>query len=292
MKMYCKIKRPDNTREQIEKGERIVIQEKIDGSNTTIYNANGKLKYFSRSQELIGDDGLNGFVVYIKKYEKKILKILPNGYAIFGEWLGQGKIQYNSLAKQGKISPYYIFDIASKIIPKQIEDEDFERNFIDIGMMKNFALLIGLNTVPEIDIITFNNYDDIKTKYVDNQKSMLTDCIREGVVIKTLDGTKRIKIVGDTFQEVKNLKNIKTESPYAFLDKYITPARIYKFLDKIGQIHSKPENYKEIFKQLDVISEDIISEEKEEIIKDVIKIIKKQSVNNIKEYLKQSDIKK
>lgn len=264
MKMYCKIKRPDNTREPIEKGERIVIQEKIDGSNTTIYNDNGTLRYFSRSQELTEDDGLGGFITYIKKFEKKILEIVPSGYAIFGEWLGQGKIQYNPLAKQGKISPYYVFDIASKIIPKQIEDEYFERNFIYIGMMKNFALHIGFTTVPELDVITFDNYEDIKTKYVDNQKSMLADCIREGVVIKTLDGTKRIKIVGDTFQEVKHIKNSKTESPYAFLDKYITPARIYKFLDKIGQTEAKPENYRKIFKQLDVIADDIITEEKKE----------------------------
>lgn len=28
MKMYCKIKRPDNTKEQIKQGESIVVQEK------------------------------------------------------------------------------------------------------------------------------------------------------------------------------------------------------------------------------------------------------------------------
>ena len=43
MKMYCKIKRPDNAKYTIEKGEKIVIQEKIDGSNTAIYNDNGKM---------------------------------------------------------------------------------------------------------------------------------------------------------------------------------------------------------------------------------------------------------
>ena len=52
MKMYCKIKRPDNSKYQIEKGELVVIQEKLDGSNTAIYNDNGKLRLFSRSNEL------------------------------------------------------------------------------------------------------------------------------------------------------------------------------------------------------------------------------------------------
>ena len=36
MKMYCKIKRPDNAKEQIEKGTEIIIQEKIDGIKDAI----------------------------------------------------------------------------------------------------------------------------------------------------------------------------------------------------------------------------------------------------------------
>lgn len=102
MKMYCKIKRPDNAKEQIEIGEKVVIQEKLDGSNTAIYNDNGKIRYFSRSQELKGEDGLSGFVKYARKRENKILEYLPNGYVLYGEWLNQGKINYNSLAKQRK----------------------------------------------------------------------------------------------------------------------------------------------------------------------------------------------
>ena len=72
MKMYCKIKRPDNAKEKIEKGEKIIIQEKIDGSNTAIYNDNGTIRYFSRSNELTGEDGLSGFVKYAKSKEDKI----------------------------------------------------------------------------------------------------------------------------------------------------------------------------------------------------------------------------
>src|SRR5699024_11196332 len=106
MKMYCKIKRPDNAKYQIEKGELVVIQEKLDGSNTAIYNDNGKLRLFSRSNELKGEDGLGGFVKYMRARERKILDNLPVGYVLYGEWLEQGKIPYNSLAKQGKIEPY------------------------------------------------------------------------------------------------------------------------------------------------------------------------------------------
>ena len=287
MKMYCKIKRPDNTKEKIEKGEEIIIQEKLDGSNTAIYNDNGRIRYFSRSQELTGEDGLNGFIKWIKFKENKILEYLPIGYVLYGEWLGQGKINYNSLARQGKIEPYYAFDLVKEIINKPTENEDFMRVFTSIEEMKEIASKIGLKTVPELDRIVLNSYEELKEKYVDNQKSELegTDCIREGIVIKTIDGEKRIKIVGDKFQEVKSIKNGETKSPYSFLDKYITPMRICKFLITIGIENPKTEDYREIFKKLDIIADDILSEEKEQILKDILRIIKKQAIPNIKDYI-------
>lgn len=287
MKMYCKIKRPDNAKQPIEKGERIVIQEKIDGSNTAMYNDNGKLRLFSRSNELTGEDGLSGFVSYMRAREKKILEVLPKGYVLYGEWLNQGKINYNSLAKQGKIEPYYAFDLVKEIVDKPTEDEDFTRIFASIEEMKDIANKIGLKTVPELAIENLTSYEELKLKYVDNQKSALegTDCIREGIVIKTLDGERRIKIVGDKFQEVKSIRNSKTKSPYAFLDKYITPMRICKFLTTLGIENPKPEDYREIFKNLDIIANDILEEEKEQILKDITRIIKKQAIPNIKEYV-------
>lgn len=291
MKMYCKIKRPDNAKENIETGTKIIIQEKIDGSNTAMYNDNGKLRLYSRSQELIGEDGLGGFVKYAREREKNILENLPNGYVLYGEWLNQRKINYNSLAKQGKIEQYYAFDLVKEIINKPTEDEDFTRIFATIDEMKYVANKIGLKTVPELDVTELISFEELKKKYVDNQKSALegTDCIREGIVIKTLDGTKRIKIVGDNFQEVKHIKNSETKSPYSFLDKYITPMRICKFLTQIGIENPTQEDYREIFKKLDYIAADILSEEKEQILKDISRIIKRQAIPNIKEYLEKSE---
>lgn len=287
MKMYCKIKRPDNSKVSINKNEYVVIQEKIDGSNTAIYNDNGNIRYFSRTRELKEENGLGGFINWIKQKEELIKKYLPNGWILYGEWLEQGKINYNSLAKQGKIAPYYVFDVATKITAKQTEDDDFERVFASIDIMQEVAKNIGVETVPELDTIKFNNYEDIKNKYVDNQKSSLkgTDCIREGVVIKTLDGSKRIKLVADKFSEVKSLKNKSDKNPFDFIDKYITPMRIEKFLMQIDMQNPKTEDYGTIFKKLDVIAKDILEEEKEAILKDLEKIIKRQAVLNIKEYL-------
>ena len=160
MKMYCKIKRPDNAKYQIEKGEQIVIQEKLDGSNTAIYNDNGKIRYFSRSQELKGKEGLGGFKKWIQQKEDKILENLPVGYVLYGEWLEQGKINYNSLAKQGRIEPYYAFDLVEKIEQRPTEDEDFTRVFATISKMEEMTEKIGLKTVPKLEVMKFTSYEE------------------------------------------------------------------------------------------------------------------------------------
>ena len=291
MKMYCKIKRPDNSKYGYEKGQEIIIQEKIDGSNTAIFNDNGNIRYFSRQNELKGEDGLSGFVKFMKNYENKIKEFLPNGWVLYGEWLSQGKINYNSLAKQGKIEPYYAFDIASAVRQKENcneEDEDkLERDWESIDTMIAISNKIGFKTVPELERCKFTDYKDLESKYVKEQKSALegTDCIREGIVIKTPDGLGRLKIVGDSFKEVKKIKNSATASPYAFVDRYITPARICKFLSSIG-VEPKFENMTKILKQLDVIAEDILEEEKEQILNDIKRIIRKETPANIREYIK------
>ena len=293
--MYCKIKRPDNASYGYEKGQEIIIQEKIDGSNTAIYNDDGKIRLFSRQNELKGQEGLGGFVSWIRKKEDKIKEFLPNGWILYGEWLEQGKINYNSLARQGKIEPYYAFDIASGIKLKEKyneEDEDkYERAWESIDTMIEIASKIGLKTVPELARGIFTDYKELESKYVKDQKSALegTDCIREGIVIKTPDGQGRLKIVGDSFKEVKKIKNNVTASPYAFVDRYITPARINKFLTTIN-IEPKYENMSKILKQLDVIAEDILSEEKEQILVDIKRIIRKEVPANLREYI--ADIKK
>lgn len=290
MNMYCKIKRPDNANFELKKGVKIVIQEKIDGSNTAVMNDNGTLRFFSRHKELKGEDGLKGFISYMKLRESKIKKFLPNGWILYGEWLGEGKISYNSQAKQNKIEPYYAFDLASEIKLKENckeEDEDkYIRKFESIEKMKEIATQIGFKIVPELSVCEFTDYKDIESKYVIDQKSALegTDCIREGVVIKTIDGAYRLKIVGENFKEVKCVKNSVTASPYAFVDKYITPARINKFLMTIG-VEPKIENMTKILKQMDVIADDIVEEEKEQLLTDIKRIIRKETPANLREYI-------
>lgn len=299
MKLYESIKRPDNYdkfKEPFKKGDLITIQEKIDGSNTSIYNDNGKLRLFSRTQEITDSkDNFKNFIEYIKTFEDKILEILPNQYVIFGEWLGQAKIPYNKKANNGTLCPYYVFDVASSI--ENMNDENaIKRNYVSIVESKKIANLIGFAFVPTIvEEMAMNDFNELIPLYVENQKSLIDEeSIREGIVVKTIDGTKRTKIVATQFSEVKQ-KKIKTLSnENEWLNKFITPMRIQKFLMKVQEKENKDkllkEDYRLIFSNLDLLSDDVIKEELDDILLSISKLIKKQSVNAIKEYLETKEV--
>lgn len=298
MKLYESIKRPDNYdkfKEPFKKGDLITIQEKIDGSNTSIYNDNGKLRLFSRTQEITDSkDNFGKFHEYIKTFEDKILEFLPNQYVIFGEWLGQAKIPYNKKANSGTLCPYYVFDVASSI--DNMNDENaIKRNYIPIFRAKELAKLIGFQFVPTIvEEMVMNDFNELIPLYVENQKSLIDEeSIREGIVVKTIYGTKRTKIVASQFSEVKQKKIKSLSSENEWLNIYLTPMRIQKFLMKVKEKENvtelKKEDYRLIFSNLELISNDIIEEELQSIITNLHKIIKKKSVDAIKEYLESQN---
>lgn len=298
MKLYESIKRPDNYskfKEPFVKGDKIQIQEKLDGSNLSIMKDNGRLRVFSRTREITDNyTDFKGLEEWLKEHENVILQTLENGNVIFGEWLGQGKITYNKKAGKSEIERYYMFDMATSI--ENMNDEDkIIRHYTPLIVAFDYASRMKIPFVPIINTeLELNTFEELTPTYVENQRSLLdNNCIREGIVVKTIDGKKRVKIVGSDFSEVKSRKTTKTKSPYDFLDRYITPMRIQKFLMKVAEKEHieefTKEEYKLIFKNLDLLSEDILDEEQAAISKDINKIIKKQSIDAIKEYLEGVD---
>lgn len=289
MKMYTKIKRPDNSREQFEEGMIVTLQEKIDGSNVTIYNDGGELKFFSRTRRLNKDEGLSGFVGYAK--EKFNLNNLPLDHAIHCEWLGQAKIGYNSQAKRNEIARVYAFDVSTDIIIE--DDEIVERTFLGQEDVKTIAGYCEIPMVPIIDEITFTNYKDIKEKYSDEQPSLLNkEFNREGVVVKSLDGELRIKIVADKFREMDNSKKFKIKDTYDFFMKYVTGPRLDKFVSYIEEndVEIKPENYGKIFKEMPYLVNDLMEEEGEKIMDELKKIMRKEIAGKLRTHLDNYNI--
>lgn len=298
MKLYESIKRPDNYdkfKVPFNKGDVITIQEKIDGSNTSIYNDNGKLRLFSRTQEITDEkENFQDFIKFVKEHENDILKNLPDQYVMFGEWLGQAKIPYNKKAKSGLIPQYYVFDIAYKIENMNDENE-IKRYYLEPKIARNLTDIMLLKFVPTIEEeIILNNFEELIEKYVENQKSLIdSESIREGIVVKTTDGVKRVKIVAMQFSEVKHKKNKLSDNPYNWLERFITPMRIQKFLLKVKELEHKEklqvEDYRLIFSKLELLSSDVLNEELELIKEDINKIIKRQSVNLIKAFLESEE---
>lgn len=291
MKLYESIKRPDNYNkfeEPFKKGDKVTVQEKVDGSNTSIMNDNGTLRLFSRTQEITQEqNGLQGFTTFVKEHENTILKHLPNGYVLFGEWLGMAKIGYN---KNKTIPRYYLFDVAASI-ENMNDEETIKRHYVDVKTAKLFAEVLGFTFVPTIvEEMELDDFNSLVGTYVEGKISLLdNESIREGIVVKTINGKKRTKIVASQFSEVKQkkVKTLSTENEW--VDKYITPMRIQKFLMKIKEKYNLDElaleNYKLIFSNLDIISNDIINEEIDQIKFEIGKIIKRNATGAIKNYM-------
>lgn len=115
----------DETRDYLEGDGHIVVEEKIDGANTSVWLEDGKMCFGTRNNQI--EEGFNGFVDYCKANEG-IHNLLSNHptYRLFGEWLVRHTIHYNETAYR----EFYLFDIL---------DQDTEE-FLPNHMVRNLAV--------------------------------------------------------------------------------------------------------------------------------------------------------
>lgn len=86
---------------------RVVITEKLDGSNIGFFKVNGELIIAQRNNIILLNEieecknilygGLYG---WLKEYGEDLQKKLIEGSGFFGEWIGMGKIKYPDLDKR------------------------------------------------------------------------------------------------------------------------------------------------------------------------------------------------
>jgi hypothetical protein len=92
-------------------GDRIVVSEKVDGSNSSFsYDPDkGVVVACSRRQILDFNKTLNGFWNWVQNFDSDFIKnITDNGrYTIYGEWLVKNKIHYPDDAYH----KFYMFDV-------------------------------------------------------------------------------------------------------------------------------------------------------------------------------------
>lgn len=231
------------------RGEHIVCQEKLDGSNASFCydEKSNMLIAFSRKQQLTQDNGLNGFYDFVSTLNVKVFKdILKDNLVIFGEWLLPHAIKYPAKMYHN----FYVFDIYDKSI----------NSYLPWEQTVQIANQCGLNLVPVFYDGAFVSWEDI-FKLVGQTKMEAFPC-GEGQVIKSQDrlGNKSsntpeyVKIVAEQFSEVHQHKPQKIisqeelaerESQRQLCETIVTKRRIEKFLDKLVDEGILPEDWDE-----------------------------------------------
>lgn len=239
----------------------VILQEKIDGANTSVWFEDGKLHAGSRTREL-GDESFNGFVEYINKHEG-VAKLLADnpGYRLYGEWLVRHTIAYNELAYR----KFYLYDIllSDGTWLDPLEVGDLAEHY---GIDHPQVFEVGEMTVEKI--MAYVGKTNLGEK-------------GEGVVIKPQNFINQFgnrvyaKVVTEKFKEDNALTfggNNKHSDSYwemYVVNKYCTLARVQKIMNKV-----QPEINEKLDKQhttriVMTAYHDLITEEAWEIVNKV-----------------------
>ena len=218
-------------------GDRIVIQEKVDGSNASIvYDAEtNKLVAFSRKKTLDCTNTLNGFWNWVQTLNTEPFSKYPN-YVFFMEWLTLHTIRYVPEA-YNKHYFYDVYDKKNECYLPQLE-------------VKRLAEELNLNYVKTFYDGEFISWEHCKS--FAGQSDIAIDC-GEGVVVKNQTELNNpnsrtpfvLKIVVDKFSEIKqNNHKQKVDDPQKLVAKT-------KASEIVEQIVTKNRVQKEIYKMID-----------------------------------------
>lgn len=215
-----------------EAGDDIIITEKIDGANAQVLVKDGQVLTFSHHKPLTEDNTLNGFYGFVN--EREAFKNIPEGYAVFGEWLVPHRIKY----KESAYKSYYVFDVfnfwSGSYLGFEKAKEFFYEYLSDIENVVMVPLLAKKQDIAEKDLV------ELQKEY--EEKSRLSiDGKMEGIVVSDLNkivdideetkGPLRTKLVNEAFKETSRIKAPRTKEGdelVIWMQENITEARIRK----------------------------------------------------------------
>lgn len=241
----------------------VVIQEKVDGANISIFQLDGKIRCGTRTRMLPEDESFNGFqeavrsnsnlAMYFSRYPEIIL---------YGEWLVKHTISYPDEAYR-KI---YLFDIYDGLNGKWLSQDEVRAEAKFLGLEYPHVFATGKLSVNEIK------------EFVGKSKIAPAG---EGVVIKSdtfiskFGDHEYAKLVHEKFKESNaivfggNNKHSDTYWEMYVVNKYCTVARVQKIMQKL-QSESERRLDKEQTSQIaGTCFHDMITEEIWEIVKKV-----------------------
>lgn len=238
-----------------EKGDHIVIQEKIDGANASFEydKENDVIQSFSRKHTLDVKNNLRGFWNYIQELDKGEY-YNTSGLRVYSEWLIKHSVAY----PQDKYQKMYVYDIYDT--KKEV--------FLHQDNVKEFCNMYDLTYVPVFYEGEFISWEHIQS-FVG--KTELGGEYGEGVVVKNMTKLNNpntrlpfyTKIVGEKFVETKG-HSIKQVDPNQLEERQrvqdltstiVTDARVTKILHKFIDEGILQEDWDE--KSMSVIAKNI-----------------------------------
>lgn len=230
-----------------QKGDHIVVQEKIDGANFSIrYDPEtDSIASFSRKNPLSFQNDLRGAWGWSQKLDKNLVKdVLGNNLVLFGEWLVSHTIVY----PQERYQNAYFYDVY---------DTETEQYFKQ-DKVKEVINSLGLIYVPVFYDGEFQSWEHIQ-EFVG--RTDLGGEHGEGVVVKNMsrinDPNTRLpfytKIVGEKFSEKKSVKPkmidpekvAERERLQNLVDTVVTEGRVTKLVHKMVDEGIIPEKWDE-----------------------------------------------
>lgn len=291
MKKYDKVKGKGIVLDKF-KNRGLVVQEKLDGSNASFTVENGELQCFSRRKKLNEKETLNGFYGWVHENIQEDVFDFLEDYIIFGEWLVKHKIQY----KEECYKEFYVFDVYDKQ----------EEAYLSLKNMHGIAAYLELKTVKTLLIAEPSHHLNILTPQdiqdlVGKSDMTVKQDTGEGIVIKYLDGKSEqedyYKIVSNEFKEFNRQKmksEIKNNDSVA--DYAMTRARMEKMIfraieeDRLKEEDLELQNFSLVMKEVGQnFVDDIMEEEKDNMIKIIEKQIKKKMPHMLREILEEKD---
>ncbi len=245
----------------------VVIEEKLDGSNARLFNDDGTIRVGSHKKEISFDGDIPDaklfipFCTWVKENEDPLLKLIPNGYILFGEMM-----QNHNILKYENKHPIVLYDIAQVTEFGLSFREDKE------VILNQVARACNVPVVKKLFTGKVENLEQLNSLLT--TKSSLGGTNIEGIVIKNYTRMNKwgrhlfAKVVSQEFKEDHRDK-WKTSNAISLEEKivetYFNKARLRKAIQQLQEEGTYTGELKDIPKLLAIIPKDIMLEAEEDI---------------------------
>lgn len=165
------------------------VTEKLDGSSATFYVKDGEFGVCSRNLELLETEGNTFWKVARELDLKNKMKSLGKNISLQGELIGEG-IQGNPYKLKGQTIRFFTgYDIDKR---ERIGFIHFIVMIMDMGL--EYVPVIN----PEFGFLLPDTIEEM-LQYAEGKSALNPDTEREGVVVRSLDGSISFKAISNKF---------------------------------------------------------------------------------------------